>query len=42
MDLATVRNIGSKKLSLSDALQLAQTDITKGRKYAEIFALLIK
>ena len=42
MDLDTVRNIGSKKLSLSEALQLEQTDITRGQKYADMFASLIR
>jgi uncharacterized sulfatase len=42
MDLATVRAVGSKALSLSDALQLPQTQITLGREYAERFASLIQ
>jgi len=42
MDLDTVRNIGSKKLSLSEALQLEQTSIVKGQKYADMFGSLIR
>ena len=42
MDLDTVRNIGAKKLSLSEALQLEQTEITGGKNYAEIFGSLIQ
>ena len=42
MDLDTVRNIGAKKLSLSEALQLEQTEITRGKNYAEIFGSLIQ
>lgn len=41
MDLGTVRNLGSKKLKLSEAIGLEQTHINNGKKYAEIFATLI-
>ena len=42
MDLDTVRDVGSRKMSLGNALQLDRTGIVKGKKYAEIFGSLIR